>query len=103
MSWLWFAIGTTLFWGIAELFYKRGAQPNEKYSHLKISVWVGFIMGTHALFTLLTQNIHYDPINLIRYLPVSLFYIVSMTFSYFGMRFLEESISNAPYTSSVDT
>ena len=94
MSWLFFAISTTLFWGIAELFYKKGAQPDEKYSHLKISVWVGIIMGLHALFTLLTQNINYDPINLIRYLPVSLFYIISMTFSYFGMRFLEESISD---------
>ena len=28
------------------------------------------------------------------YLPVSLFYIISMAFSYFGMRFLEESISD---------
>jgi len=94
MSWLFFAISTTVFWGIAELFYKKGAQPDEKYSHLKISVWVGIIMGVHALFTLLTQNINYNPINLIRYLPVSLFYIFSMTFSYFGMRFLEESISD---------
>ena len=51
-------------------------------------------MGAHAVFTLLTKNIGYDPINLIRYLPVSLFYIISMAFSYFGMRFLEESISD---------
>jgi drug/metabolite transporter (DMT)-like permease len=51
-------------------------------------------MGAHAIFTLLTQDINYNPINLIRYLPVSLFYIISMAFSYFGMRFLEESISD---------
>lgn len=94
MSWLFFAIATAVFWGIAELFYKKGAQPDEKYSHLKICVWVGVVMGGHAIFTLLTQNINYDPINLIRYLPVSLFYIISMAFSYFGMRFLEESISD---------
>ncbi len=94
MSWLFFAIATAVFWGIAELFYKKGAQPDEKYSHLKICVWVGVIMGGHAIFTLLTQNINYDPVNLIRYLPVSLFYIISMAFSYFGMRFLEESISD---------
>lgn len=94
MSWLFFSIATALLWGIAELFYKKGARPDEKYSHLKICVWVGIVMGAHAIFTLLTQDIGYNPINLIRYLPVSLMYIISMAFSYFGMRFLEESISD---------
>ncbi|MBP3479837.1 MAG: DMT family transporter [Oscillospiraceae bacterium] len=94
MSWLFFSIATALLWGTAELFYKKGAQPGEKYSHLKICVCVGAVMGLHAIFTLLTQDINYDPINLLVYLPVSLLYIISMAFSYFGMRFLEESISD---------
>ena len=94
MNWLFFSIATALLWGTAELFYKKGAQPNEKYSHLKICVWVGVVMGAHAIFTLLTQDIGYNPVNLLIYLPVSLFYIISMAFSYFGMRFLEESISD---------
>ena len=94
MSWLFFSIATAVLWGTAELFYKKGAQPNEKFSHQKICVWVGIVMGAHAVFTLLTQDIGYNPVNIIRYLPVSLFYIISMAFSYFGMRFLEESISD---------
>jgi len=94
MSWLFFSVATALLWGTAELFYKKGALPNEKYSHLKICVWVGVVMGAHAIFTLLTQDIGYNPVNLLIYLPVSLFYIISMAFSYFGMRFLEESISD---------
>ena len=94
MSWLFFSIATALLWGTAELFYKKGARPDEQYSHLKICVWVGVVMGAHAIFTLLTQDINYNPVNLIRYLPVSMMYIVSMAFSYFGMRFLEESISD---------
>ncbi len=94
MNWLFFSIATAILWGTAELFYKKGAQPNEKYSHLKICVWVGIVMGAHAIFTLLTQDIGYNPVNILRYLPVSLFYIISMAFSYFGMRFLEESISD---------
>ena len=94
MSWLFFSIATAILWGTAELFYKKGALPNEKYSHLKICVWVGVVMGAHAIFTLLTKDINYNPINLIYYLPVSMLYIVSMAFSYFGMRFLEESISD---------
>ena len=94
MSWLFFSVATALLWGTAELFYKKGAQPDEKYSHLKICVWVGIVMGAHAIFTLLTQDIGYNPQNLLVYLPVSAFYIISMAFSYFGMRFLEESISD---------
>ena len=94
MSWLFFSIATAVLWGTAELFYKKGALPNEKYSHLKICVCVGAVMGAHAIYTLLTKDINYNPINLIRYLPVSMLYIVSMAFSYFGMRFLEESISD---------
>ena len=94
MSWLFFSIATALLWGTAELFYKKGAKPDEKFSHLKICVWVGIVMGAHSIFTLLTQDIGYNPVNLLVYLPVSAFYIISMAFSYFGMRFLEESISD---------
>ena len=94
MSWLFFSVATAILWGAAELFYKKGALPNEKYSHLKICVCVGAVMGAHAIFTLLTKDINYNPINLIVYLPVSMLYIISMAFSYFGMRFLEESISD---------
>lgn len=92
--WLFFTLTTTLIWGLAELFYKKGARPDEKYSHLKISICVGVVMGIHAIFTLLTQDIDYRPINLLIYLPVSLCYILSMVLSYFGMRFIEESISD---------
>ena len=94
MNWLFFSIATALLWGTAELFYKKGARPDEQYSHLKICVWVGVVMGLHAVFTLLTQDIGYNPMNLLAYLPVSAFYIISMSFSSFGMRFLEESISD---------
>ena len=92
--WFLFTLATTLLWGLAELFYKKGARPDEAYAHLKICVFVGAVMGLHALFTLLTQDIGYRAVNLLRYLPVSLLYILSMAFSFFGMRFLEESISD---------
>ena len=92
--WFVFAILTTLIWGLAELFYKKGAVENEKYSHLKICVCVGLVMGIHAIYILLTQNINYDFKNIIMYLPVSFCYIFSMALSFFGMRFIEESISD---------
>lgn len=92
--WFIFAILTTLIWGLAELFYKKGARPEEKYSHLKICVCVGLVMGLHAIYVLLTEDINYDFINIIKYFPVSFLYILSMALSFFGMRFLEESISD---------
>ena len=92
--WLVYTLATTLLWGLAELFYKKGALEREKYSHLKICVMVGAVMGLHAVYTLLTSDVGYDPMNLIAYLPVSACYILSMAFSFFGMRFIEESISD---------
>ena len=92
--WLFFTLITTLLWGVAELFYKKGSHDNEKYDHLRVCVLVGAVMGIHAVFTLLTSNIGYNPMNLIAYLPVSLCYIVSMACSYFGIRFIEESLAD---------
>ncbi len=93
---MWFicAIITTLVWGLAELFYKKGARPDERYSHLKICVCVGTVMTVHAVLVMITEKLDYDFINIIKYFPVSFFYIASMACSFFGMRFLEESISD---------
>lgn len=92
--WFIYTIATTLLWGLAELFYKKGAVEREKYSHLKICVMVGLVMGIHAVFTLLTEDMGYSLKYLWAYLPVSACYILSMAFSFFGMRFIEESISD---------
>ena len=92
--WLFFTLLTTLLWGIAELFYKKGSHEDERYGHLRVCILVGAVMGIHAVFTLLTSDVAYDPMNLIAYLPVSLCYIVSMACSFFGIRFIEESLSD---------
>lgn len=92
--WLVFTLVTTLLWGAAELFYKKGSHETQKYDHLRVCVMVGAVMGIHAIFTLLTSDIAYDPMNLIAYLPVSLCYIVSMACSFFGIRFIEESLAD---------
>ena len=92
--WLVFTLATTLLWGLAELFYKKGSHEEQKYDHLRVCVLVGAVMGIHAVFTLLTSDISYDPMNLIAYLPVSLCYILSMACSFFGIRFIEESLAD---------
>ncbi len=99
---LWFfLIFSTLAWGIAEIYYKKGNIAHEKYAHLKTTCFVGIFMGIYALVILLSQGLLSGPdgfknflINIVRYLPVSACYIISMTCSYFGVRFVEESISD---------
>ena len=92
--WLFFTLATTLLWGAAELFYKKGSHEERKYDHLRVCILVGAVMGIHAILTLLTSGVEYDPMNLIAYLPVSLCYIVSMACSFFGIRFIEESLAD---------
>lgn len=96
MSWFLFALISTFGWGLADLFYKKGSEEDDRYSHLKIAVWVGLVMGVCSFCLLpfsessfsvasLTQNIF-------RYSPVSLAYIISMIIGYAGMRYLEISV-----------
>ena len=92
--WLIFTLITTLLWGAAELFYKKGSHEERKYDHLRVCVLVGAVMGIHAILTLLTSDINYNPMNLVAYLPVSLCYILSMACSFFGIRFIEESLAD---------
>lgn len=98
--WFAYAIFTTLSWGAADLFYKKGSETSEKYSHLKTSVTVGLVMGIHAIATLAAKGVGYNPLNLLIYLPVSLMYILSMTVGYLGLRYLELSLSSPVQNSS---
>ena len=94
---LWFfLIFSTVCWGLAEIFYKKGNVAHEPYAHLKTTVLVGFFFGIYSLFILFTQdvNIKLLPKNFILYLPVAACYIVSMMCSYYGVRYIEESISD---------
>lgn len=98
--WFVFALATLLSWGIADLFYKKGADEKDKYSHLKTSMMVGIVMGIHAICMLIFTEMNYDFTNILIYLPVSLMYILSMTIGYFGLRYLELSISSPIQNSS---
>ncbi len=98
--WFVYALITTLAWGAADLFYKKGADEKDRYSHLKTSMIVGFIMGGHAIATMIISGVDYNWINLVKYLPVSMMYILSMTVGYFGLRYLELSISSPIQNSS---
>ncbi len=92
--WFSYALITFAAWGTADLFYKKGSVETERYSHLKTTVMVGLIMGLTAFGMILFGDVDYDPVNLLVYLPVSAMYILSMTVGYFGLRYLELSVSS---------
>lgn len=98
--WFLFALFTTLSWGIADLFYKKGADSKDKYSTMKIGIMVGLVMGLHGFIYMLTKGITFDPLDMIKYLPVSFFYILSMLIGYLGLRYIELSISSPVQNSS---
>ena len=96
MSWFFFALICVLGWGFADLFYKRGTDEQDRYSHLKIAVWVGLVMGVCAFALLPLAESGCSPAELVRnavkYAPASLGYIISMVIGYAGLRYLEVSI-----------
>lgn len=97
--WLIFSVITALAWGGANLFYKKGSNVEDKTSHLKIVVMVGFAMGIHATIYGLVKNVDFVLYDMILYLPVSAMYIISMTIGYIGLRYIELSIA-APVQNS---
>lgn len=92
--WFLFAMITVLAWGGADLFYKKGTDSNDKYSHIKIAIVVGVVMGVHATVYLLVNKVDVHLLDMIKYSPVSLLYIISMVVGYIGLRYLNLSISS---------
>ena len=98
--WFLFALLTSFSWGTADLFYKKGSNSDDKFSHIKIIIMVGFVMGIHGFWYMSSNNIFFSPYQIIRYFPVSLCYILSMTIGYIGLRYIELSISSPVQNSS---
>ena len=121
--WFIFALVAALFWGAGDMFTKMGTDPRDKYSHLRMVVMVGAVMGIHALVLYLCTYRAYGPISglqdwaasvmhtdpltehfnfftLVQYLPVSGCYILSMAIGYAGLRYLQVSASSPVQNSS---
>lgn len=95
MNWFWFAIIALLCWSGSDFFSKIGCRDSEdKYSHLKMVMAVGFVMGIHAVYEIFFNAVEISWDVIFAYLPVSLLYILSMTMGYIGLRYIELSISS---------
>ena len=99
--WFTFAIIALLCWSGSDLFSKIGCQEaSDKYSHLKMVMAVGVVMGLHAAWEIFVKGVEINGAILLTYLPVSLLYILSMAIGYLGLRYIELSISSPICNSS---
>lgn len=99
--WFWLSIITLLFWSGSDLFSKIGCRDaDDKYSHLKMVIAVGVVMGLHACYQIFVNDTIINFQIIWVYLPVSLLYIISMAMGYVGLRYIELSISSPICNSS---
>jgi len=93
--WFWLSIITLLCWSGSDLFSKIGCRDNrDKYSHLKMVIAVGVVMGLHACWEIFVGGTEINLQIIWTYLPVSLLYILSMALGYLGLRYIELSVSS---------
>ena len=99
--WFWFSLIALLFWSGSDLFSKIGCRDgSDKYSHLKMVMAVGLVMGLHAAYEIIIGGTEMSLNIILTYLPVSALYILSMAIGYLGLRYIELSISSPICNSS---
>lgn len=99
MNWFILALIAILFWSGSDLFSKIGSRPDDPYSHWKMVMAVGLVMGVHAIAMIVTGT-PFSPMDIITYLPASFCYILSMILGYAGLRYIELSVSSPVCNSS---
>lgn len=93
--WFWLALAALLCWSGSDLFSKIGCRDgSDQYSHLKMVIAVGVVMGLHACFEIFVNGTVVNLGILLTYLPVSILYILSMALGYLGLRYIELSVSS---------
>lgn len=99
--WFWLALIALFCWSGSDLFSKIGCRDaSDKYSHLKMVMAVGIVMGLHAGFEVFVNGVEINFGIILTYLPVSLLYILSMALGYLGLRYIELSVSSPICNSS---
>ena len=99
--WFWLSLVTLICWSGSDLFSKIGCRDaRDKYSHLKMVMAVGLVMGIHAMYEIIVGGTEISFGIIMTYLPVSLLYIGSMAMGYLGLRYIELSISSPICNSS---
>lgn len=97
--WFWLSLVAILFWSGSDLFSKIGSKPDDKYSHWKMVIAVGTVMGIHAMFEL-SRGAEFSFSDILTYLPASFLYILAMILGYVGLRYVVLSVSTPICNSS---
>ena len=99
---MWFplALIALLCWSGSDLFSKIGSRPEDKYSHWKLVMAVGLVMGLHACYEVFVNHVEISFDIIAAYLPASALYILSMILGYVGLRYIELSVSSPICNSS---
>lgn len=99
---MWFplALAALLCWSGSDLFSKIGSRPEDKYSHWKMVMAVGLVMGLHAAYEIFIGGVSINLSIIVQYLPASALYILSMVLGYVGLRYIELSVSSPICNSS---
>ena len=93
LGWFPLALIAMLCWSGSDLFSKMGSRPDDKFSHWKMVMAVGLVMGIHALIEI-ANGVQISWSVIWAYMPASLLYILSMLLGYIGLRYIELSISS---------
>ena len=99
MGWFVLSLIAILFWSGSDLFSKMGSKPDDIYSHWKMVIAVGSVMGIHAVVTIL-MGAEFSLYVMVSYFPASAMYILFMILGYAGLRYIELSISSPICNSS---
>ncbi|MBQ1263555.1 MAG: EamA family transporter [Oscillospiraceae bacterium] len=98
--WFWLSIIAMLCWSGSDIFSKIGSKQNDKYSHWKMVMAVGLVMGLHAAYEIFVNKVPISFGDILTYMPASALYILSMIFGYVSLRYIELSISSPICNSS---
>lgn len=82
--WLIFTILTVIFWGVSETIFKKSSKDDEK-SVVHLLAYNGIFFGISGIIYMLIvyKGFGFNPINILKYLPIAGVYILSM-FSYYN-------------------
>lgn len=78
--WFLFSLFSILAWSGSDLFSKVGSKPEDKYSHWKMVIAVGIVMGLHAIYEITLGGVEVTLHTILTYLPVSMLYILWLCF-----------------------
>ena len=81
------------------MFSKIGSPSDDKYSHWRIVMAVGGVMGIHALIELIC-GVEFNPMDFVYYSPAIICYVASMILGYVGLRYIMLSVSSPICNSS---